>query len=234
MQRSKFIQQEQSLQREKQRQQREAFESTITNHQQNVAPPQSALSWGNTHTVYQNSQGNAQSSIRVYSKPLSFGRAAMLSTYYSKMPQLVHEQYSPYRKLQTNYGSNNVATGYFNRQQSNPEIKEYSMHSPKQNVMESSLHEENNRIPIREQAPLVTVSQPDASTWRRPHLNSVLPNPDQNVTGLSLQPQQHNTNGVHVSYKTTNQIATPGVHANPTNQSQYRISQSNQLQAGNH
>ncbi|KAL9985397.1 hypothetical protein ACROYT_G007801 [Oculina patagonica] len=215
MQRQTFIQQGKNVQRqmmEKLRQQREAFESTVTNYQQNVAAPQSTP-WRNT--AYQNLQGNLQSNIlRVVPKPVSPGRAATLSAYYPKMPQRI-----------------------YNRQQSNPEIKEYVMDLPKRNlVVESSLHEsqvENNLMPIKEHMPRVALSQPATDTWQRPDLNRVLPNSGKNVTGLTLQPLQHDPNSVHVSYQLTNQITYPGVTVNPTNQSQYRISQSNQLQAGN-
>lgn len=231
MQRQTFIQQGKNVQQqmmEKQRQQREAFESTVTNYQQSVAAPQTTP-WRNT--AYQNSQGNLQSNIiKVDPKPVSLGRAATFSVYYPKMPQHMYDQYSPFRRLQTNYRSNSVATRNFNPKQSNPEIKEYPMDSLRQNnVMESSLHDsqvQNNRMPIKEQVPLVTVSQP---TWQSPDLNRVL----QNFTNLKLQPLQHNPNSVHASYQPTSQITYPGVNVNPTNQSQYRISQSNQLQAGN-
>ena len=89
---------------EKQRQQRDAFEVTVANYQQNVVAPQS------TRRNF------------AYPKPISPGRAATFITYYPNMPQ-------------TNYGINKVATGNsnVNRHQRNPEIKEYSVDSPKQN-----------------------------------------------------------------------------------------------------
>ena len=213
IQQQKFIQQEQNFQREmieKQRQQRDAFEATVTNYQQNVVAPQS--------TTKRNFE---------YPGPISSGRAATFSTYYLNMPQ-------------TNYGINKVETGNVNRQQRNPEIKEYPVDSQQQNnnVIESSLHHsqvQNNRMAIKERVPFVTMSQLQPATSSSPlqDLNKVVLSSHQNVTDPTVQPPQHNPVSAHVSYQPTNHITSPRINASSSNQSQYRISQSNQLQAGN-
>lgn len=211
IQQQKFLQQERNVQREmmeKQRQQQNAFEATVTNFQQNVVAPQSTTR---------------------RSFALLPGRAATFSTYYPNVPQ-------------TNYGINKVATGNVNRQQRHPEIKEYSVDSLQQNnnVIESSLHNsqvQNNRMAIKERVPLVMVSQlqPATSTLPLPDLNKVVPSPHQNFTRLTVRPLQHNPISAHVSYQPTSQIdiTSPRINVSSTNPSQYRISQSNQLQAGN-
>ena len=220
---------------EKLRQQRETiYTSPITNNHEHVVTSQSAR-WRNP--TYQNWQKNLQSNARVDSRFVSPARAASWSSYYSKSPQPIHERFFTYRTLQEKTRSN-VANGDFNQQLSKSEVGANSVGLTKQNVvLKSSLQNsemEKSLTPMKEQVGPVTVSQPVMSTWQRPDFNRVLPSSQRNATPLTSQPVQRNQSSVHVSSQLiSDQIASPGDNVNPTPQSQFRISSSNQSEEGN-
>ena len=238
----KLLRQEQNVQREmmeKQRQQREALiESPITNNHQHFDAPQSTP-WRNP--AYQNWQKNLQSNARVDSRFVSPLHAASWRSYYSKNPQPAHKRYFASDGTLQEKTRNNVANSNFNQQLSNSEVGTNSVSLTQQNVvLKSSLQNsqvERNLTPMRgvkEQVHLATVSQPVTSAWQRPDFNRVLPSLHQNVTPVTLKPLQHNQNDVHVRPQLiSNQITSPGVDVNLTTQSQFRISSSIQLKAGN-
>ena len=238
MEQQKSVLQEQYFQREmmeKQRQQRETLiESPIRNNQQHVIAPQSTP-WRNP--AYQNWQKNLQSNAKADSRFASPVSAASRSSYYPKTLQPTHERYFTHRTFQEETTSN-VENGNFNQQPSNPDVGANSVGLTQQTVvLKSSV--QNNQVekhltPMREQMRLVTISQPLMSAWQRPEFNRVLPSSHRNATPLTLQPMQHNQSNVDVSPQLiTNKITSPGVDVNPTTQSQFRISSSNQLEAGN-
>lgn len=220
---------------EKLRQQRETiYTSPITNNYQQVVTPKSAR-WRNP--AYQNSQKNLQSNAKVDSRFLSPAQAVSWGSHYSKTPQPIHERFSTSRALQEKTRSN-VAKGDFHQQLSNSEVGANSVGLTKQNVvLKSSLQNsqmEKKLTLMKEQMGPVTVSQPVMSTWQRPDFNRVLPSSQRNATPLTSQPVQRNQSNVHVSSQLiSNQIGSPGDNVNPTTQSQFRISSSNQLEEGN-
>lgn len=227
----KLVRQEQNFQREmmeKQRQQREALieSPTTINHQHVIATP--STPWRNP--AYQNWQKNLQSNARVDSRFVSPVHATPWSSYYPKTPQPIHERYSAtYGTLQEKTRSN-VANGNFNQQLRNSEVGANSVGLTQQNVVrKSSL--QNNQV----ERNLTSVKeQPVTSTWQRPDFNRVLPSSQRNATSLTLQPLQHNQNDVHVRPQLiSNQITSPGVDVNLTTQSQFKISSTNQSEAGN-
>lgn len=231
--------QEQHFQREmteKLRQQRETiYTSPITNNHQQVFTTRPAP-WRSP--AYQNWQKNLQSNAGVHdSRFVSPAQAVSWSSYYSKTPQPIHERFSTYRALQEKTRSN-VANGDFNQQLSNSEVGPNSVGLTKQSVvLKSSLQNsqmEKNLTLMKEQVGPVTASPPIMSTWQRPDFKGVVPSLQRKATPLTSQPVQRNQSKVHVSSQLiSNQIASPGDNVNPTTQSQFRISSSNQLEEGN-
>ena len=238
MEQQKSVLQEQYFQREmmeKQRQQRETLiESPIKNNQQHVIAPPSTP-WRNP--AYQNWQKNLQSNAKADSRFASPVSAASWSSYYPTTLQPTHERYFTHRTFQEKKTSN-VENGILNQQPSNPDVGAISVGFTQQNVvLKSSLQnnqEEKNLTPMRKQMHLVTMSQPLTSAWQRPDFNRVLPSSHRNAAPLTLQPVQHNQSNVDVSPQLiTNKVTTPAVDVNPTTQSQFRVSSSKQLEAGN-
>lgn len=236
----KLVQQQQNVQgemMEKQRPQRETLiESPITNNHQRVVASQSTP-WINPSNL--NWQQNLQSNARVDSRFVSPVQAMSWSSYYPKAPQSTHERYlATYETLQEKTRSN-VANGNFNQQLSNSKVGVNSLGLNQDNVvLKSSLQNnqvERNPTPVKEQVHPATVSHPVMSAWQHPDFTDrVLPSSQRNVTPLTLQPEQYNQSDVHVSSQPiTNQITSPGVDAHSTTQPQFKISSSNQVEAGN-